>query len=1463
MKYYLVIMLFLLSGIVSGQNRSSFEHLTVEDGLANNSVRSIFQDREGYLWFGTLNGLSRYDGQHFKTFIYNSDDPNSISNNKIREIFQDGAGYLWITTYNEHAHRFDPRTETFINFPAALDDTYADCSIHTIYESSPGVVWLYMTGKGCARIISVPDSPAYSFTWFNTENILPSGSVNFMHSGGNGGIWIGTSKGICFLPDDRLSGKELSKVQTFLSDPGHSVVAVLETEKSVWIGCQSGEVFRLAGNKTELFWKTPEWGGTNNTISFIEPTRNGQLLVGSRKGLLLINETTGERVHLTTRNSNMITSYITSFFHDSHDDFWLVTSRRGVTRFQPQTREFTYFPLQPEIRQSILEGEKQVFGEDRNGDLWIGIYGGGISRFNRKTGQFEQFLHDGNNPGSLSSNLILFVFEDRSGNLWAGTYKRGLNKINLQQNNFHFPVNKAGINRDFNNEVRAVFEDSRKWIWTGNKRGELIVYDQHMEQLFTGDKIPGLDRETISTGIYAFEEDRDHNLWIGTKGNGIFILKDLPSSAARIASARIRTEHLSSDAGNTNSLSHKDVFDLHEDRFGQMWVGLYHGGLNVIRDPLQGDRHIFQYRKNENDRFSISDDRVRCIMEDRQGNMWIGTANGLNFLSVQYLKTADKKFRTIKRYPGPGSLSHNDIISIVQDSDGNIWVCTYGGGLNKLRTGDTEQPFVFDQLTEKEGLSSDLVLGMIEDDRTNLWIATDFGLSKYNPAKKVFENFYEADGLDENSFSEGRGTKTSSGLLVFGDLSGMIWFDPDSIRKSEKQVPVVLTNLLIGGKEDKEKLNKARRMLGDPLHSIKLRYDENFLTFEFAALDFRAPTKIRYKFMLEHYEEDWNRSGNLSKAIYRDLQPGQYVFRLKASNSDGLWVNPELKLSLAIAPPPWKTTWAYLAYLLVITGLFFVIRRIVLERIRLKHEVEFEKKLSEDKLRFYTSISHEFKTPLALILGPVEDLLDINNLSPSILAPLQMVKRNTHRLLELIEQLMDFRKIQKGFFKVNPTSGDLVGFLDEIYNTFVPLAEKQQIIFNFDHDLPEFITSLDYRSLEKIVFNLLSNAFKHTASGQRVELKLIVDEKTGWLTITVTDEGEGIREQDLPHIFERFSLGNHSRWKDESATGVGLSLAKELVELLHGSISVESAPGKGSCFMVKLPLLPAGVTGAVADQHATASDYTRKFIQVVDEEPLMAEEKRTMLTMETVLIVEDHPDLRTYLVGNLSGMYRVLQAGNGKEGLEVAKNENPDLIVCDIMMPEMDGLELTGILKNEFHTSHIPVILLTARSQEDQKIEGIEAGADDYITKPFNMRYLQKRIGNILKQRKQLKERYSRDLQSVPGDLVQSGADREFLEKVIRLVEENMTDPEFSVDSLLQHFSFGRTVFYKKMKGITGYSPKDFIRIIRMKKAGALLLKHHLNVAEVSFAVGFNDPDYFSRLFKKHFGESPSAYQKK
>lgn len=1464
MRYLLCFLfLFLTIQFTVAQSNLSFEHLSIEDGLANHSVRTMFQDQQGYLWFGTLNGLSRYDGQQFKTFDYDIEDFTSISNNKIRDIFQDGAGYIWITTYDEHAHRFDPRTEKFINFPSSFDKQFGFEEIHFIYESSPGVVWLYITGKGCARIISRTDSEEYELDFFDEKNLLPSNALNFIRKGANGGVWFGTPHGLCYLPDDRYELTDSPIYKHYLTNPSFGISAIYESETKVWVGCTTGELFKIKNNQEELVWKTPEIGEGRSNITFIEKTKFGKLCIGSLKGILLIDEESGKQDYYWNRNCDLITSYISSGYQDKYGDFWLVTSRRGVTRFQIEERKFTYYPLNPEVRQSILEGEKQLFFEDINSDLWVGIYGGGISRFNRETEKFDQYLHDEENPESLSSNLVLSIYGDLSGNIWVGTYKRGVNKVNLRKTNFQSVQLNNSTNRDFSNEVRAVFEDSRKWIWAGNKRGDIVVYNQKMQKLFDlKDVVNGL---TITSGVYAFEEDYRHQIWVGTKGSGVYIIKNLPEQASKVNSSDLEFIHMVSDSNTPNSLANNAVFDLHEDRKNQMWVALYHGGVNVIKDPLEPDQRILNYNQNEQDKWSISDNRVRCFHEDHQGNMWIGTAHGLNFMPSEYLTADNKKFIEIERSESSEGLSHGDIICIYEDSTGQIWVGTYGGGVNRLITNQKLNEFTFEKIKEKNGLSSNLILSIVEGKNKTLWIGTDFGLNRYNTESLSVENYYVADGLNENAFSEGNSIQTSSGNLIFGHISGMVWFNPDSIKKSLQQAPVVLTDLKINGETDQEKLNQSRKIIGDSLRSLQLKYDENFLTFEFATLDYKAPSKIQYAFKLEEYEQNWNRSGNLNTAIYRELQPGSYRFRLKASNSDGLWVNPEMKLSITIAPPPWKTTWAYMVYFLIALGLFFLIRRIVLERIRLKHEVEFEKQLVDDKLKFYTSISHEFKTPLALILGPIEDLLANHSVAPAAVAPLKMVKRNTRRLLELIDQLMDFRKIQKGFFQVNKIKGDPVAFLNDIYQAFLPISKRQNISFSFKHDDKKISALLDYKSLEKIVFNLLSNAFKYTGAGKSIVLELKSNEKNRELIISVADEGEGIREKDLPRIFDRFNLGDRSQWKDQSSTGIGLSLCKELVDLLGGDIEVESERGKGSYFKISFPDVLIPRDDSLFPEQYKELNYTTQFIDVIQQEDNQLAQpvkKARSVKREEVLVVEDNPDLQVFLVEHLSKRYKVLQAFNGKEGVQLARENNPDLIICDVMMPEMDGLELTGILKNEFYTSHIPIILLTARSLEDHKIEGIETGADDYITKPFNMIYLEKRVENILKQRKQLRERFGKDTSVEVKELSNSKADQEFMDKVVRLVEENMTDSEFSVDKMLPHFGFGRTVFYKKMKGISGYSPKDFIRIIRMKKAGELLLNADVTIAEVAFDVGYNDPEYFSRIFKKHFGKNPSAYQK-
>ncbi|HPR32979.1 MAG TPA: two-component regulator propeller domain-containing protein, partial [Prolixibacteraceae bacterium] len=1095
---------------------------------------------------------------------------------------------------------------------------------------------------------------------------------------------------------------------------------------------------------------------------------------------------------------------------------------------------------------------------DLNSDVWVGIYGGGISRFNRETEQFEQYLHDENNPASLSSNLILSVFQDRAGNLLAGTYQRGVNIINLEQGNFHSIEGSTGPDGDFSNEVRAVFEDHRGWIWTGNKRGDVVVYNQLFEQVFRLGELPGV---SIHTGVYAFEEDNEGNLWIGTKGDGLYIIRNLPGEAGNGPIHAPEVIHVTTRSKKPFTLLHNDVYDLHFDRNGQMWVALYLGGINVIQHPLCEEQRVLSYRHDPSVAATLSDNRVRCFLEDHEGNIWIGTSNGLNVVEQAYGAADEKYFSSIIRPGSHEGITYNDVIALCEDSDSCIWVGTLGGGVNRLIKSGPELTFQIQAFSRDEGLSSNMVLGLAEDSQKNMWISTDFGLNKRSLETGRFESYFTADGLSEYSFSEGNGLRTSSGKLLFGHISGMLWFDPSAIVKSDRTVPVVLTGLKMNGEENRGRFMEARRAWGDSLKCLRFRHNENFLTFEFAALDYKAPSRIQYSYKLEGHEDHWNDQGNLTTVIYRDLPPGDYLFRLRASNSDGIWSNPERQLAFTIQAPPWKTPWAYSLYLVVFLGLFLLLQRLQVERIKLKHEVLLEKQLADDKLKFYTNISHELKTPLTLIQGPVEEMLAGRIKGSSLQTSLKTVQRNSRKLQELIDQLMDFRKIQKGVFQSERATGDLISFLDEIHTAFLPLARQRNMVFGFHHPPGEYVLTLDFLSLEKIVFNLLSNAFKHTPDEKKIMLKLVQGENRDCLIITVEDEGEGIDENDLPQLFKRFHQGKRSRWIDETTTGIGLSLCAELAANMGGVLSAESRLNQGSIFSLRLP-------GQRIDQDPVAEipeiHYTRKYIVGMgSNDPLPDKSpKKSGKSASRILIVEDNVEMLQFLTARLSVQYQVLQAANGRIGLEKARKENPDLILCDILMPDMDGLEMTRTLKREFFTSHIPVILLTALSLDEHKIQGLDSGADDYVVKPFNMDFLETRIRNLMQQRKLLQERFRRDSDVKAHSLVEAKPDRDFMEKVEQLIVKKMVEPDFSVDQLLEHFSFGRTVFYKKVKGITGHAPNDFIRIVRMKKAGELLCQNGHSIMEVAFEVGYNDPDYFRIQFKKYYGITPSEYQR-
>ncbi len=1467
-----LISVFLASNIIA-YTQLQFEHFTIENGLSNNSVRKIIQDKKGFLWFATLNGLNRYDGKNIRVFTSEPGNLKSLSNNRVHSLVEDSYEYLWLFTFDDEIHRFDPKTEEFLNINRIIEKQSGKGAVgNSFIETSQGVMWIILTQGGLIRFIGSENPAEYKIDYFDTSSLLPGNIVNFIHRDKNGLIWIGTDRGLITLVSDTFNIGSLVCKRYFDRSNNFNFTTVCEGGDKIWFGTENnGLLFYTFSDNTLDKWNRGHI--SEFPVTDIARGKNNDILVTTRENGIFYLRENGEDIYhyqrgQTVSNGLKDDSYF-DIYADNKGKFWLTSPRRGITLFDPVNREFTFYDLNSRWRESLGDAEKHIFFEDSNGEFWLGLYGGGICHFNRSTGQFEQYFYIPSNPNSISSNLVLSIFEDNSKNLWIGTFQGGLNKLELLQFDFSFiqPVRNASFKIE--NEVRRIIQDRYGRLWVGTKEGHIYCYNQSKEICF---KIP----EDLNNGgmyiknsVHALLEDSNGNLWIGTKGEGLYRINGL-FKTSRLKNRTFKIDHYIEDPliRDSEHISNNAVFDLFEDNSGQIWVGTYNGGLNLIENPA--DKVNFKYYRNDpGNKTTICDDRIRCFLQDSENNLWIGTSNGLSLLKYEYLHSSEKRFINITRDPADKlSLSNNDILCLHEDKNGNIWVATYGGGLNLMHKDNETGKYWFEHYFRKHGLSSDVVFSILEDRNNNLWLGTDNGLCKFSSSGKQIEKFIDKEGLGDNFFSEGVCTVTTNGEFIFGQKSGFVCFFPDSIKKDKRSYPIVLTRLSIfdqpvtPGSE-----NSPLKTSIETTEEIKLRYNQNFIGIEFAVLDFKNPEKVQYAFILENFEEKWNYVINQNKAVYRGLRPGEYIFKVRGTNSDGLWMTEPAVLQINILPPVWKTKAAFIIYFGLTLFLIWLIRYIVLRQIKMKHEIILEKRLTEDKLTFFTNISHEFKTPLTLINGLTEDLLANTGYPAELKNEVNLIKKNSTKLLMLIEQLLDFRRIQKGKMDLRAEPVELVNFFKDIYLTFLPMTEKKHIEFVFKSNFRKYTGWIDPKHVEKVVVNLLSNAVKHTPEKKKIIFEIHINHDSKKLELKIIDQGEGISQENLARIFDRFAFIKSDVYGRYSGSGIGLSLSHDLVKLHKGEITVESEVNKGSTFIVKLP---AGEF-AYSEEEKMISDHVPEITEVIldaeDEIELSETDSSRKLSSSAVksqiLIIEDNEDLRSYLAEKLKRNFVVAVAGDGEKGLEIANRIMPDLIICDIMMPKMDGLEVTRKLKNDFTTSHIPVIILTAKSTTEQKIDGIDTGADDYITKPFNMRYLLKRINNIINQRKKLKEKFSQDPGIKPEKLSNSSADQKFLTNVISLVENNLRNPDFSIDDMVVELGHSRTVFYKKMKGITGYAPKEFTRLIRMKKAADLLREKDITATQVSYEIGYNDPDYFSKSFKNFFGEPPSEYQKK
>ncbi len=899
------------------------------------------------------------------------------------------------------------------------------------------------------------------------------------------------------------------------------------------------------------------------------------------------------------------------------------------------------------------------------------------------------------------------------------------------------------------------------------------------------------------------------------------------------------------------------------DSNGDLWIGVSNGGLDKL---VKGSTGFIHYKTDPKNPKSISPKTIFAINEDQSGNLWVGSDGG----GLSILDKNKEKFIHFKNDPGNSfSLSHNSVSVIHKDKNGTLWIGTSGGGLNKFNSADKS----FKRFKEKDGLPNDMICGILEDDDGNLWISTYKGLSRFNPQTEKFRNFGVEDGLQGNEFNNWAFCKRKNGMMYFGGTNGVSFFHPDSLKYNLAVPPVIITDFQLLHKPVAIGYDTLlnRTVLEKSITETKLlelSYDENIISFEMAALDFHNPEKNQYAYFLEGFDKHWTQTSAASREItYTNLDPGEYTLRIKGSNNDGVWNEAGTSLDIIIYPPWWATWWSYMLYGFVFILVFVTSTRIYLHRHRLSTQLVLEqehaKKLEEvDKLKsnFYANISHEFRTPLMLILGPVEKLA-FKLVDEESKKQTGLIKGNAKMLLNLINQLLDLSRLEAKKLKLNASLGNIAHYVKGLVKEFEQIAEQRDISLNILMEKENIDAYFDKEKMERIITNVMSNSIKFTPRGGRITVKL-TDTSHNEVEIIVRDSGVGIPKSELTRIFDRFYQVDGSHTREHEGTGIGLALTKELIELHKGQILVDSVEGHWTEVKIYFPLGREHLTddeiseSSESDLHKNDSTegftITDSVCEEIDDENL--------IDKTIVLIVEDNPDVRDYIKDDLKEIYHVEEAANGEQGLRKAQKCIPDLIVSDVMMPKMDGYEMTRQLRQDEKTSHIPIILLTAKSDRDSKLEGLGLGADDYLTKPFDTQELLARIKNLIETRRLLQEKFGTGTVVLhkPEKEKLNCLNQQFLDRVMMVIDKHIAEEEFSIEEFGKDVGMSRSQMHRKLKALTGKSTSLYLRTVRLAKAKQMIENQTGTISEISYQVGFSSPAYFSRCFKEEFGFTPS-----
>jgi len=1379
MRLNLALAFFLLfSGfhIASAQNNKyQFSHLDISDGLSHNQVNCIYKDSKGFMWFGTMSGLNRYDGYNFKIFRHDVNDKNSINDDYIANIFEGPGNKLWIETRNGFSV-YDPLTEQFNNNLNALmaELKLPNATITKITKDSKGNFWFIFSNAGVCRY-----DPASNRTYLyhhgaNSQPSLYSNAVVDIAEDTRGNMWLVYNNAVIDMMNakrDKIT-YHTNIISQACNNKNQLYSITIDRDNDIWFyshGINMGiYYFRPAANTLRYIDEGTATAKLNtDVINNIVQADDGLIWIGTDHGGINVLDKKDFKVnYLLNRqdDTKSLRQNSVLLYKDNLGIIWAGTFKEGISYYHKNIIRFPLYRHFASDPNSLSFEDVDKFAEDRSGNLWIGTNGGGLIYFNRKTGKYTQYKYNPQNSNSLSNDIIVSLCIDHDQKLWIGTYFGGLDSFD----------GKTFIHYRHNDKIATTVADDRIW---------------------------------------SILEDSSHRLWVGTFAGGLDIFD--------------RAKGIFLHPFNQNEIRSPYVSSIFEDRDGNIWVGGY-SGVDAI---MKKTNHIIHYKYNANSTNSLVGDNVNSITQDSRGLMWIGTRDGVSILNPK-----TNKFTSLVKANG---LPDNCILNILEDNSGVMWLSTSGGlGRISLTVSDTGYNF-------------------------------------------QFKNFDELDGLQAREFNVNAALKTSKGELVFGGGHGFNIFDPQSIQPNVNKPRLIFTDFQLFNKSiaANEAIN-GHIILSKAIsatNAITLKHSENVFTIEFAALNFFNPNKVKYQYMLEGFDKGWLTANNATrKATYTNLDGGDYVFKVRTSNSDGVWNADDITLNIKVKPPFWKTPLAYIIYVLLIAGVLFVIRQRGIQKLKRQFAAEQEKKevqliidqerqeiermyeIDRLKTKFLTNVSHEFRTPLSLIMAPVDKMLN-NAVDTDNRQQLNMIRKNARRLLNLVNQLLDFRKMEVHELKLHTGPGDLIRFIKEVSLSFTDIAEEKGIGFAFDTDIESLNTSFDYDKIERILFNLLSNAFKFTpADGHISVLVNLIKEKSApdfkFIEIKVMDTGIGIPKDKQEKIFDRFFQNNLPGSMLNQGSGIGLAITKEFVNMHQGNIFVESEPEYGSCFIIHLPL----PVGEHQEQDTLPDSSKGKEIALIENEDITDISKGTK--KQTVLLVEDNDDFRFYLKDNLKGTFHILEASNGKEGWQKALAMHPDIMVSDISMPEMNGKDLCRKIKNDSRTSHIPIILLTALIGEEVELKSLEIGANDYMTKPFNFEILISKIKNLLQLQATFKKTYARQVDVHLTEAAIPSADEKFVKEIAAYIGKNLTNPSLSVNELSKHIGMNRNTLYKKLLTITGKSPVEYIRLLRLRKAAHLLEHSQMNIAEVSYEVGFNTPQYFAKSFKEEFSMLPSEF---